>query len=146
MSKKIKLILALSIILGAFGYLMISGFNNAKTYYMTINEVIVSAEKQNLLEQNLKVTGKLVGQSVKWESSKAELKFEIIAEDQKTTMSVVYIGVKPDNFNDGIDVIVEGTYTVERVFLADKVMTKCPSKYEEQVSKYVIGRAKMWPV
>ncbi len=135
MSKKIKLILALSIILGAFGYLMISGFNNAKTYYMTINEVIVSAEKQNLLEQNLKVTGKLIGQSVKWESSKAELKFEIIAEDQKTTMPVVYIGVKPDNFNDGIDVIVEGTYTVERVFLADKVMTKCPSKYEEQVSK-----------
>lgn len=132
MHKKLKLILALSVILGAFGYLMVSSFNNAKTYYMTINEVTASADKGKLGEQNLKVSGKLVGQSVKWDPSKVELKFEIISEDQKETMPVLYKGVKPDNFNDGIDVIVDGKYTVEQVFLADKVMTKCPSKYEEQ--------------
>lgn len=132
MPKKIKLILALSVLLGAFGYLMVSSFNNAKTYYMTISEVTDSADKGKLGEQNLKVSGKLVGQSVKWDSSKVELKFELISEDQNKTMPVLYKGVKPDNFNEGIEVIVDGKYTVEQVFLADKVMTKCPSKYEEQ--------------
>lgn len=132
MPKKIKLILALSVLLGAFGYLMFSSFNTAKTYYMTINEVTASADKGKLVKQNLKVSGKLVGESVKWEPSKVELRFEMISEDQKETMPVLYKGVKPDNFNDGIDVIVDGKYTVEQVFLADKVMTKCPSKYEEQ--------------
>ncbi len=132
MPKKIKLILALSVLLGAFSYLMVSGFNNAKTYYMTINEVAASADKGKLGEQTLKVSGKLVGESVQWEPSKMELRFEMISEDQKETMPVLYKGVKPDNFNDGIEVIVDGKYTVEQVFLADKVMTKCPSKYEEQ--------------
>lgn len=118
--------------LGAFGYLMVSGFNNSKTYYMTINEVTASADKGKLGKQNLKVSGKLVGQSVKWDPAKAELKLEMISEDQNEIMPVLYKGVKPDNFNDGIDVIVDGKYTVEQVLLADKVMTKCPSKYEEQ--------------
>lgn len=132
MNKKLKFILVISIMLGAFGYLMISGFNNSKTYYMTINEVTASADKGKLGKQNLKVSGKLVGQSVKWDPSKTELKFEMISEDQSEIMPVLYKGVKPDNFNDGIDVIVDGKYTVEQVLLAEKVMTKCPSKYEEQ--------------
>ncbi|OLN26530.1 cytochrome c maturation protein CcmE [Desulfosporosinus metallidurans] len=132
MNKKLKFILVISIMLGAFGYLMISGFNNSKTYYMTINEVTASADKGKLGKQNLKVSGKLVGQSVKWDPSKTELKFEMISKDQNEIMPVLYKGVKPDNFNDGIDVIVDGKYTVEQVLLADKVMTKCPSKYEEQ--------------
>ncbi|MCB8816285.1 cytochrome c maturation protein CcmE [Desulfosporosinus shakirovi] len=130
MPKKIKLILALSVLLGAFGYLMVSSFNTSKTYYMTINEVTASADK-GTLGKNLKVSGKLVGESVKWEPSKVELRFDMISEDQKKNY-VLYKGVKPDNFNDGIDVIVDGKYTVEQVFLADKVLTKCPSKYEEQ--------------
>lgn len=132
MTKKLKLILATTIILGAFGYLMFSGFNNAKAYYMTIDEVMASEGKGKVGNQNLKVSGKVIGQSVKWEPSKPELRFEIISNDQKEIMPVVYKGVKPDNFNDGIDVIVDGKYTVEQVFLANKVMTKCPSKYEEQ--------------
>lgn len=132
MNKKLKFILVITIMLGAFGYLMVSGFNNSKTYYMTINEVTASADKGKLGKQNLKVSGKLVGQSVKWDPAKAELKLEMISEDQNEIMPVLYKGVKPDNFNDGIDVIVDGKYTVEQVLLADKVMTKCPSKYEEQ--------------
>lgn len=132
MPKKLKFVLVISIILGAFGYLMFSGFNNGKAYYMTINEVTASEGKGKIGKQTLKVSGKLVGESVKWEASKPELRFQIISEDKKETMSVVYKGVKPDNFNDGIDVIVDGKYTVEQVFLADILLTKCPSKYEEQ--------------
>lgn len=132
MNKKLKLILVISIMLGAFGYLMFSGFNNAKSYYMTINEVTASEGKGKIGKQNLKVSGKLVGQSVKWDPSKPELRFDMISEDQKETMPVLYKGVKPDNFNDGIEVIVDGKYTVEQVFLAEQVLTKCPSKYEEQ--------------
>lgn len=45
-------------------------------------------------------------------------------------LTVRFLGIDvPDLFKDGAEVVVEGHYA-SGTFLADKVMAKCPSKYE----------------
>ena len=50
------------------------------------------------------------------------------------TLTVVYTSLEtPDLFKDGAEVVVEGVLTAagpEGVFRADKVLAKCPSKFE----------------
>ena len=43
-----------------------------------------------------------------------------------------YKGVKPDMFQTGVDVIVEGRIGHDGVLAASVLMTSCPSKYQEE--------------
>ena len=47
---------------------------------------------------------------------------------------VRYKGVKPDMFQTGVDVIVEGRIGHDGVLAASILMTSCPSKYQEEKS------------
>ena len=46
-------------------------------------------------------------------------------------MKVVYAGTIPNNFESSTSVVVTGKYQ-EGTFHAKDILTKCPSKYEEQ--------------
>jgi len=46
-------------------------------------------------------------------------------------MKVVYNGTIPNNFESAMSVVVTGKY-VEGYFHARDILTKCPSKYEDQ--------------
>jgi cytochrome c-type biogenesis protein CcmE len=45
-------------------------------------------------------------------------------------MHVVFNGPKPDQMREGADAILEGKYDGQ-VFVADSLLLKCPSRYEE---------------
>ena len=49
-------------------------------------------------------------------------------------MLVRYKGVKPDNFDEAYHVVAIGKYTGD-AFAADKLLIKCPSKYEAEKGK-----------
>lgn len=49
--------------------------------------------------------------------------------NQSEQVAVVYKGIKPDMFAVGRDVILDGEWAGD-VFIASKLMTQCPSKYE----------------
>ncbi len=54
----------------------------------------------------------------------------VIHDQDERTLSVRYADIDvPDLFRDGAEVVVEGRVS-EGVFVADRVMAKCPSKYE----------------
>ena len=55
-----------------------------------------------------------------------------IQDESGATMKVVH-ATKPGNFEDAIGVSAVGHYNAEKgVFEADRLMVKCPSKYQEQ--------------
>ena len=54
-----------------------------------------------------------------------------IADDKGNEMKVVYDGTIPNNFETATSVVVTGKY-VEGYFHAKDILTKCPSKYEDQ--------------
>ena len=49
-------------------------------------------------------------------------------------MKVVYYGAIPNNFESAVSVVVTGKYQ-NGYFHAKEILTKCPSKYEEQAVK-----------
>lgn len=51
-------------------------------------------------------------------------------------VQVVYPKVKPANFEQAISIVAIGRYdTSKGVFLADDMLVKCPSKYQEQLDQ-----------
>jgi len=125
-SKKTKITLGVLVILAALGYLMVSGFSQFSAYYLTIEEVL--AKGDSIYGDPLRVSGKVIGDSVQWDPEKVLLKFKV--QENGKTLSVVHNGVRPDNFDDGQGVILEGTLREDGVFQADSILVQCPSKYE----------------
>ena len=62
------------------------------------------------------------------------LVFSIADEETGETMLVRYKGVKPDNFDEAYHIVAIGKYAGD-AFAADKLLIKCPSKYEAEQGK-----------
>ena len=130
--KKIKVAASFTIIVVVLGWLVISGFDSEHMrYYVEIRELKAmqnGASNGSLAVKGLKVKGNLVSGSLEENSSSLEKIFIISEKDEN--LEVHYKGLLPDTFKDGAEVLVEGNYTTQGYFEAQKVMAKCPSKYE----------------
>ena len=57
--------------------------------------------------------------------------FTLADENDGKTMVVRYHGQKPDQFDQAHHIVAIGTYANDKdAFVADKLLIKCPSKYE----------------
>jgi cytochrome c-type biogenesis protein CcmE len=79
------------------------------------------------------VAGKVVGQPTGTARGESGLRFTLRDVQGTATVPVVYRGSVPDLFRTGRDVSVEGSMQ-NGVFVADKLVTKCPSKYSSKGS------------
>ena len=63
--------------------------------------------------------------------------FEFVLTDTKQrTERVLYFQPKPQDFEKAEQIVIIGhTNTKENVFVADKILMKCPSKYEDKEVK-----------
>lgn len=127
MQTKTKLMIGLGTVLSVIAMLVIMGMNSASAFYMTVDEV--SAQKAEAMDKPLKMSGKIIGDSIQWDSNTIVLTFELEGENGNR-IPVVYKGIKPDTLNDGWEAIVEGRLSPEGDFIASDLLVKCPSKYE----------------
>ena len=74
------------------------------------------------------VAGKVVGTPTGTARGLSGLHFTLRDVQGTASVPVVYRGSVPDLFRTGRDVSVEGSLQ-NGVFVADKLVTKCPSKY-----------------
>jgi cytochrome c-type biogenesis protein CcmE len=121
--RRVRLILALSVAVLLAGALVYTSFS-ASTEASTPSEVKASAEPGRSYE----MTGKVVRGSVKRDGDR--LRFAVRDRDGTSSVPVSYVGVVPDPFREGREVIVSGklengTFVGER----DSLVTKCPSKF-----------------
>jgi cytochrome c-type biogenesis protein CcmE len=79
------------------------------------------------------VAGKVIGQPNGTARGPSGLHFTLRDVQGTATVPVVYRGSVPDLFHTGRDVSVEGSLQ-NGVFVADKLVTKCPSKYTNKAS------------
>ena len=73
------------------------------------------------------VSGKVIGKP-RGDPRGDGLRFSLRDVDGNATVRVLFRGSKPDLFASGRHVYVEGRLR-NRVFVADKLVAKCPSKY-----------------
>jgi cytochrome c-type biogenesis protein CcmE len=124
----IKVAVGAMIVVAAIGYLMFSGSEGNTAFFMTVPEL--QAQTQDLRGAALRVAGKVTADPIHWDVQQLSLAFTM--GEGEARIPVRYKGVKPDMFQAGADVIVEGRLGPDGVLQADNLMTSCPSKYEEE--------------
>ena len=131
MNKKLKLIITLAVIIGAMALLIGSGLKNNTGSYLTIEEAL--AVSSSSTDKYIQMEGTLVEGSTTWDADKIELRFSLT--DGTNQIKIIYNGVKPDNFDSGYPIIVEGKFNSTSEFTADNLKVKCPSKYEAETTE-----------
>ncbi|MEJ6949493.1 cytochrome c maturation protein CcmE [Natronospora cellulosivora (SeqCode)] len=128
MHKKQKIIIALIVIAIGFSYLIITGLNSFSRYFLTVEELFYRGEA--IYNQEIQLSGHIVGDSITWDSQKIKLKFELQEEKGENKIPVVYQGIKPNNFQDGQVAIVKGKFINGEYIDAHELLMQCPSRYE----------------
>lgn len=134
MNKKIKIGIGFGTIILVMGLLFTQGLNasGGVGVYLTLEEALASEKNDN--DRFIQMEADVIASSVKYDSSKPSLIFDL-TDDKGNVINVKYYDIKPDNFDSGYPVIVEGRFAEGKEFVADKVLVKCPSKYEEEAAK-----------
>ncbi len=131
MSKQhVKLSVGVVVIVASIAYLIFSGATGSTMYFLTVPEV--QQKLTTLKGAPIRVAGKVTEDPIDWDLRNLSLGF-IIGDDQ-ARIPVRYKGVKPDMFQKGVDVIVEGRIGHDGVLAASVLMTSCPSKYQDEKS------------
>jgi len=96
-------------------------------FYLTVEEL--RARGSEVYGEDVRVSGHVEEGTIDSNPMSMEHRFVITADGER--LSVFYKGVAPDTFKDGAEVVVEGKYDPSGLFLAENLLAKCPSKYEE---------------
>jgi len=130
--KQSRFVAAAVVILGAVGYLMVTGMKDSMQYYFTPDELAARiAADPSARELGAKVGGRVLPGSVRYDQRTLDLSFTIVdIQSGRTRYPVHYQGPLPDTFEEGRDVVVDGQLSSGGVFEASKVLTKCGSRYE----------------
>jgi cytochrome c-type biogenesis protein CcmE len=121
------------IVIGIAVLIIISTAGDASTY-MDFSEARSLALKGN--KSKIHVVGQLkkdnAGEILGIEKSSDMLSFAFVMVDQnEKEQKVIYNEPMPADFMKSEQVVVIGSYK-DDIFLADKILMKCPSKYQEE--------------
>jgi cytochrome c-type biogenesis protein CcmE len=117
------------IIAAAIIFLLMAATPGSSGIELKLKDLLENQEKYK--DDFVTVEGLLVEESIDWNSEKIQLKFDV-KDVEENKLHVVYDGVKPDNFSEGVIVILQGHIDEKDTFVAESVKTRCPSKYEGQ--------------
>ncbi len=98
-------------------------------YYLTVDEFHDRQDK--LTGSRVRINGVLVEDSEHWHPEGPRLEFRIQDAQGVHDLPIVFHGARPDNFQRAASAIVEGSLSPEGVFVADTLLLKCPSRYDE---------------
>ena len=123
-SRRLKFGIGIGIILVIAAWEAISGFQQNKTYYVTVSE-LTGGKSERL---HIRVGGTVAPGSIQRHGSNVSFR---LAQDA-LSIPVTYVGTEtlPDTFKDGAQAIVDGDFLPNGEFRADKIQAKCASKYQ----------------
>ncbi len=132
-SNRTRFLVVSAVIVLALGYMIYAAFPGNALYFLTVSEFDSRSEVQD--GRLLRVSGKLVEGTFGREGNSIQSQFQITDKDGDSpgiTLQASYTGVLPDLFfNPYSELILEGSYGANRVFDADNILVKCPSKYSD---------------
>ena len=122
--RKLKFAVGIGIILAVVIWEAVSGFQQSKTYYFTVDELISG----KMARQRVRVGGIVAADSIERHGN--EVTFRLA--QNTSSIPVTYVGTDPlpDTFKGGAQAILEGEYAANGEFRAEKIQAKCASKYQ----------------
>lgn len=128
MTPTVKFVVGGVLVTVVIGLLIVTSFSGSTSDYLTVAEVKALEPEQ---PRNSRVAGAIVPDSVNW--STRELRLTFVIEDDTGQLPITYHGPQPDMLVDAVEAVAIGKYDpAARVFEAEDLLMKCPSKYEEK--------------
>ncbi len=158
-SNRIKFIAGGVLLLAAVVFMIISATQATAQFFLTVAELQNS--DRDLAGENLRVSGAVIGESIAYDAGSGALHFTIAnipGDDQQIEaqggletvlhqavlnpdaprLEVVYHGAPPDMLKDEAQAIMTGTVQQDGTFLAEEILLKCPSKYQEVLPEQAV--------
>jgi len=129
-SHHVKVAIGMTVIVAAVAYLLSSGTTASTVYFLTVPEVQQQWAALWQTSRPIRVAGPVTADPIHWEARHLALTF--VMGEGEARLPVQYTGVKPDMFQAGVTVIVEGRIGQDGVLHAATLMTSCPSKYQDE--------------
>jgi cytochrome c-type biogenesis protein CcmE len=140
------------LIFAAIVYLIFTSTQAGAHYYLTVQEL--ENRQVEMIGRDVRISGVVLGDSITYDSSDLTLRFTVahIPGDNKEItaqgglavvlhnasidpalprLDVIYYGVKPDLLQNEAQAIMTGKLGEDGVFVANELLLKCPTKYEE---------------
>ena len=139
------------------GALVLVGFLalGLTTFSKSMNPYVSFAEAKEA-HRTVQVMGALEKGSTRYDTATKTLLFTMIEEKSHDRIAVSYRDVKPANFEDAVSIVAIGRYeghagatapastsgagAVSGTFAAEKLLVKCPSKYQGQEIEKQYGK------
>ena len=135
MKARNKFLIGGLLVLGPAGFLMASSIRDTGVYYLTPTELSAKlAADSSFRDIGVKVGARVVPGSIQRDPGGRQYAFTVT--DGARTFPVIYRGIAPDTFTDGVDVVVEGRMAPDGTFHATTLLAKCASRYENAPDKY----------
>ena len=131
-----KLLIAAVVLAAAFAYFGFAAFTDATGYYVTVDEAVAMGDQ--LFGETFQLKGRLTADSFVREEGSTTAHFTL--EENGAQIPATYEGALPDLFfNEHSEIVLAGQFGPSGLFEADRVLIKCPSKYqssEEAPARY----------
>lgn len=117
---------AVAVIAGVFAWLVWGGIDSNIVYFLTPSELQAKGTKG--YDTPVRVGGMVQPGTIKWDAQKLDLRFNV--HDGKTVIPVHSKGAPPQMFQDGIGVVLEGTWNRSGTFESTTLMVKHSNEYK----------------
>ncbi len=151
--KLTKVIISVIVIGSAVGYLLYLSAESSWAYYYSVDEFLDSyaggtsgggqPTSGKINHTVVRIAGRVKGGSIRHSMNDMQLDFELAGK--KKTLAVRYSGTVPAGFEAGREVLVEGTMQPQATFKADKILTRCESKYKAKLKEQETVRSLLGP-
>ena len=125
----VKALIGVLVIGGGVGYFMYQAMQSSWAYCYSVDDF--SAKSSAVKNHSIRIAGRVKQGSVARDLQKMNLTFTLAGSENELT--VHYGGSVPDNFAEGREVVIEGRLDTTGIFQADRLMTRCESKYKVKV-------------
>jgi cytochrome c-type biogenesis protein CcmE len=129
MKARTKFLIGGAIVLGTATFLMWTSVANTMTYMLTPGELHARVRADSTFARHSVQVGAIAvpGTIVREAGGRVH---RFLAAYQGDTLRVVYNGIAPDTFTDGVDIVVAGKLRRDGTFEATTLLAKCASRYE----------------
>ena len=130
-----KILLTVLVSASALSGLLWAALGEGTEYYKHVDEAVSS--QTSLGGKRLRVHGTVVEGTLAHQAGTLDYHFamESKAPREHATLTVDFHGIPPDLFKPGAEVIAAGVLGNDGMLRANRIETKCPSKYEAQAGK-----------
>jgi cytochrome c-type biogenesis protein CcmE len=126
MSVRTKLLTCACILAGVTFYVAYLGASSSWQYYLTVDECLANVPQ--FTGRRMRISGQVAQGSLHIATGRRSATFALAGATGALPTSCS--GPLPDNLAENVPVVVEGSLREDGSLRADKVLTRCASKYE----------------